>query len=106
MMPISVDMFSAFDAIDDGTEHNNEINKDAAHSHESLSRGMHGAADEFAEKVEHGSLRFCPLDPSGSAQDGVVIADAVSPKQDEKSRRVLQNRRYLGTFCLFRGQSI
>lgn len=74
-------MFSALDAIDDGAEHDSEINKDAAHPDEALGRGMHGAADEF----EHGfPLRFRPPCFSGNKRYHVY---AVSPGKKKKSRR-------------------
>ena len=47
----SMNVFAAPDAIDDGADHDDEINEDAAHAHETLRGGVHGAGDEFSHTV-------------------------------------------------------
>ena len=46
-----MNVFAALDAIDDGADHDDEINEDAAHAHETLRGGVHGAGDEFSHTV-------------------------------------------------------
>lgn len=46
-----MNVFAASHAIDDGADHDDEINEDAAHAHEALRGGVHGAGDEFSHTV-------------------------------------------------------
>ena len=38
-------------AIDNGADHDGEIDEDAADAHKALSAGMHGIADEFSNHI-------------------------------------------------------
>ena len=44
-------MIAALHAIDDGADHNGEVNEDAAHAHKALGAGMHGTADEITHDI-------------------------------------------------------
>ena len=46
-----MNVFAALHSIDDGANHDDEINENAAHAHETLRGGMQGAGDEFSHTV-------------------------------------------------------
>lgn len=46
-----MDVIAALHTIDDSTDHNGEINKNAAHAHKALRSGVQGTADEFTHGI-------------------------------------------------------
>ena len=46
-----MDVIAALHTIDDSTDHNGEINENAAHAHKALRSGVQGTADEFTHGI-------------------------------------------------------
>ena len=72
----SVNVFAAPDTIDDGGDHDREVNEDAAYAHKALRGGVQGAGDEFSHTVLLESLD-CP--PANIPESAFIL-----PQQRQK----------------------
>ena len=46
-----MDVFAALHTIDDGADHDGEIDEDTAHANKALKSGVHSTADEFTHGI-------------------------------------------------------